>query len=127
MLQINNESQIPEILSKASELMTHLRILSLNCVETIHKWKENFSHLFLLSNNTFIKQNALFLPYMVEGENYLIKMCRDLDFLTGSKISRYFNFSKNDPFLNRSTIEDAHSGKIVQFISKNLIYRIKLW
>lgn len=63
-----------EMVNKCSELLTHLRILSLNVVECVSKWKENFSYLFLLSNNAYIKQGALFLPYVFNNENYLLKV-----------------------------------------------------
>ena len=65
---------IEEMVNKGSELLTHLRILSLNVVECVAKWKENFSYLFLLSNSAFIKQGALFLPYVFNNENYLLKV-----------------------------------------------------
>lgn len=125
MLQLSKDD-VSETLTKVSELMTHLRILTLNCVETINKWKESLSYYFLLANNVLIKQNALFLPYMYEGENYLFKITHDLDFLSLSAFSHFFNFSKNDPFLLQSTFQDENTHKIIQYISKNLIYRIKL-
>ena len=65
---------LEELINRCSELLTHLRILSLNVVECVGKWKENFSYLFLLANSVGIKQGALFLPYLYNGENYLLKV-----------------------------------------------------
>ena len=40
------------------------------------------------------------MPFMWEGENYLMKMKSDSLFLKESYFSHYFNFSsKSDPFL----------------------------
>lgn len=72
---IDNEN-FEELISKSSELLTHLRMLSLNVVECINKWKENFSYLFLLANSAYIKQGALFLPYLYNHENYLLKVIK---------------------------------------------------
>ena len=124
-LQLSENKE--EIKNRASELLTHLRILSLNVVETINKWKENLSYSFLLANNAYIKQNALFFKYIFEGENYLMRLCKDLDFLAGSQLSKFFNFGRNDPFLSRCTAEEPNPEKNVQYISKNLVYRIKIW
>lgn len=116
-----------EMVNKASELLTHLRILSLNVVECVGKWKENFSYLFLLANSAFIKQGALFLPYVFNNENYLLKMIKDLDFLCYSNLGVFFNFStKSDPFLTNLTQEDPqYPGKIIQYVSKTLLSRIR--
>lgn len=72
-----NAENIAEIVAKSSELLTHLRILSLNVVECVSKWKENFKYLFLLANCNFIKTSALFLPYFYKEENYLLKVFYD--------------------------------------------------
>ncbi len=124
-LQLSENKE--EIRNRASELLTHLRILSLNVVETLNKWRENLAYNFLLANNAYIKQNALFFKYNFEGENYLMKLCKDLDFLPNTQLSKFFNFSKNDPFLTQCTIEEPNPEKTVQYISKNLVYRIKIW
>jgi hypothetical protein len=40
------------------------------------------------------------IPFIWEGENYLLKLKSDLTFLARSSFTRYFNFSlKSDPFL----------------------------
>ena len=92
---INNDN-IEDALNKSSELLTHLRILSLNVVECVKKWKENFSYIFLLANSTCIKQGALFLPYVFNNENYLLKVENSLffNFFTNFKII-YFEISMN--------------------------------
>ncbi len=40
------------------------------------------------------------IPFIWEGENYLLKMKSDTSFLFHSEFSKFFNFSaKSDPFL----------------------------
>jgi len=55
-------------------------------------------------------------------------MIKDLDFLFYSNLELFFNFSmKSDPFLTTLTHEDSQStGKIIQYISKTLLNRIKV-
>lgn len=69
-----SNEKLEEMINKSSELLTHLRILSLNVVECVSKWKENFSYLFLLANSVYFKQGALVLPYLFNNENYLLKV-----------------------------------------------------
>ena len=60
-------------------------------------------------------------------------MIRDLEFLYYSNVGNFFNFAnKNDPFLTNLTHEESQQqqagipGKIIQYISKPLLNRIKI-
>jgi len=56
-------------------------------------------------------------------------MKNDTRDLCESSLSRYFNFSaKSDPFLVYPSKElENPNGKLVLYISKNLINRIRAW
>lgn len=57
-------------------------------------------------------------------------MIKDLEFLHYSHLGNFFNFStKNDPFLTNLTHEDLQPispERIIQYISKTLMNRIKI-
>lgn len=60
----------------------------------------------LTSNNN---GHSPLIPFIWEGENYLVKMKTDTDFLRDHELSKWFNFGdKNDPFLVIPAC--AHSG-----------------
>lgn len=83
-------------------MLTHLRILSINVIECILKWKNSFKEylLFLSKSSENLKvYGNIVIPFIISDRNYVLKMKRDLNFLFGSSLANYFNFTKNDPFL----------------------------
>ena len=66
--------QVPDQhINKASELLTHLRILSLNVVECVLRWR---NYLIKLIKQCRPKANTskIVLTYLFENENYLLKV-----------------------------------------------------
>ena len=65
------------------------------------------------------------LPFLIKGENYLLKMKTDQQFLQNSVFSRLFNFSaKSDPLLVVPSIVKSEDKQIV-VIESGLAKRIK--
>ena len=65
-------------------MLTHLRILSINVVDWIVRWKKSFKEfLVLLSKNSenLKMQGNVVIPFIINDENYLLKMRRDTSFL----------------------------------------------
>ncbi|CAD8086576.1 unnamed protein product [Paramecium sonneborni] len=111
-----------QLLQKSAELITHLRILSINVVEQIIGWRQ-YLMKFLVNIHS---EESISLPYIYLRENYLIKMRKDIQYITSSILSNYYQFSiKPDPFFVAITKPAEDSNKIVQFISKPLLKRIK--
>ncbi|CAD8174902.1 unnamed protein product [Paramecium octaurelia] len=111
-----------QLLQKSAELITHLRILSINVVEQILGWRQ-YLMKFLVNIHS---HESISLPYLYQRENYLIKMRKDISYITNSILSNYYQFSiKPDPFFVAITKPAEDSSKIVQFISKPLLKRIK--
>lgn len=51
------------------------------------------------------------IPFIWEGENYLIKMKGDTKFLAVSEYSKHFNFTaKSDPFLVQPSLKHVASS-----------------
>lgn len=51
------------------------------------------------------------IPFIWEGENYLIKMKSDSQFLTTSPLAKFFNFSfKSDPFLVFPSLKHSNAA-----------------
>ncbi|CAD8091819.1 unnamed protein product [Paramecium sonneborni] len=111
-----------QLLQKSAELITHLRILSINVVEQILGWRQ-YLMKFLVNIHS---EESISLPYTYQRENYLIKMRKDILYITNSILSNYYQFSvKPDPFFVAITKPAEDPNKIVQFISKPLLKRIK--
>ncbi|CAD8070975.1 unnamed protein product [Paramecium primaurelia] len=111
-----------QLLQKSAELITHLRILSINVVEQILGWRQ-YLMKFLVNIHS---HESISLPYLYLRENYLIKMRKDIQYITNSILSNYYQFSiKPDPFFVAITKPADDPNKIVQFISKPLLKRIK--
>jgi len=119
-----NEEEMKE---KASELLTHVRILSLNAVETILKWREYIQQAYYITRGVVKANQTIIIPFLYNEINYLLKMKNDTRDLCESSLSRYFNFSaKSDPFLVYPSKElENPNEKLVLYISKNLINRIR--
>ncbi|CAD8170736.1 unnamed protein product [Paramecium pentaurelia] len=111
-----------QLLQKSAELITHLRILSINVVEQILGWRQ-YLMKFLVNIHS---HESISLPYLYLRENYLIKMRKDIQYITNSILSNHYQFSiKPDPFFVAITKPAEDPNKIVQFISKPLLKRIK--
>ncbi|CAK76987.1 unnamed protein product (macronuclear) [Paramecium tetraurelia] len=120
--QIQDNPGDEQLLQKSAELITHLRILSINVVEQILGWRQ-YLMKFLVNIHS---HESISLPYLYLRENYLIKMRKDIQYITNSILSNYYQFSiKPDPFFVAITKSAEDPNKIVQFISKPLLKRIK--
>jgi len=115
-----------ELKQKAAELLTHLRILSLNVVDSILRWREYIQQTFA-SNRGPIKASQAFVPIFIYNQsNYLIKLKSDTKDLAETPLAQYFTLStKFDPFLFEASKETGQQGKIVLPLSKSLGLRIK--
>jgi hypothetical protein len=90
----NNELQ-----REIFELFYNMRLLTINVVESIKKWKESFVYM-----SSFLPATAIFdmcsVEYYYGNLNYLKKLSSDVNFLYGSSLSRIISFSNRpDPFL----------------------------
>ena len=110
---------------KSAEILTHLRMLTINAVECIHQWRTYIMDNLLLALEK--GRNSIHLPYLHEDQNYLIKLRNDLSFLEHTQLRKYFNFQeKTDPFLLNLTVPNPHDATmLVQYVSKPLLKRIK--
>ncbi|CAK74484.1 unnamed protein product (macronuclear) [Paramecium tetraurelia] len=119
---IENNPGDEQLISKSAELITHLRILSINVVEQIIGWRQYLMKFLVNIHST----ESISLPYTYYKENYLIKMKKDVLYIQNSTLSNYYQFSKqSDPFFVAITRPATDLNKIVQFISKPLLKRIK--
>jgi hypothetical protein len=80
----NTENQIQheKIIEKSSELLTHLRILSLNVVECILRWREYIQQIYYLTRSIVKTNQTIMIPFMFNDANYLIKVYRPNKILT---------------------------------------------
>ena len=63
-----------ELKQKASELLTHVRILSLNAVETILKWREYIQQTYYITRGVVKANQTIIIPFLYNESNYLIKV-----------------------------------------------------
>ncbi|CAD8099302.1 unnamed protein product [Paramecium sonneborni] len=119
---IQDNPQDEQLIFKSAELITHLRILSINVVESIIGWRQ-YLMKYLVNIHTL---DSISLPYTYFNENYLIKMKKDALCIQNSVLSKFYQFSNiSDPFFVSITKPTKDPSKIVQFISKPLLNRIK--
>ncbi|KAL4464045.1 hypothetical protein ABPG74_005982 [Tetrahymena malaccensis] len=116
-----------QTLNKSSELITHLRLLSINAVECVVAWRNYL--MDFLQNSVIKERQTMIIPYLYKEQNYLIKMRTDTHFLRSSILKEYFLFSmrqeyKIDPFILSMTDGNEQTDKQIQYISKNLRKRI---
>ncbi|KAL4510652.1 hypothetical protein ABPG72_004806 [Tetrahymena utriculariae] len=116
-----------QTLNKSSELITHLRLLSINAVECVVAWRNYL--MDFLQNSVIKERQTMIIPYLYKEQNYLIKMRTDTHFLRSSILKDYFLFSmrqeyKIDPFILSMTDGNEQTDKQIQYISKNLRKRI---
>ena len=106
-------------------MLHSLRMLSLNVVEAIIRWKEQMLHSLLLADSKTLYKKLRSLPFVIRGRNYLLKMKSDQEILRKSVFSLIFNFSsKPDPLLVVPSI-DKNDGKQLVVIEAGLAKRIK--
>ena len=97
------------MLEECINILHSLRMLSLHCVRCIIEWRKQliYSYLLTTAGSTVMTpsgRNSVNkfknIPFIWEGENYLLKMKNDTQFLQFSEYAKHFNFSqKSDPFL----------------------------
>lgn len=81
------------------ELLSAYRILTLNAVESIIKWKEQLVYALILNKHDSIGKHKT-LVFEWGGENYIHKMRADLNFLFSSDFKKIFYFeNEKDPLL----------------------------
>ena len=84
--------KVKEVQTEAAELLHAHRMLTLSAIEGIMKWRGQMQEAFNLPPHNF--------PFMWEGENYLLKLRDDLDFLKQSEYAKVMNFGEEpDPLL----------------------------
>ncbi|CDW89091.1 UNKNOWN [Stylonychia lemnae] len=94
--------ELDKVLEEAERLQTPNQALMDECVKILHSLRmltsshnQNSMHQERNSVNKFKS-----IPFIWEGENYLLKMKNDAQFLITSEYGKHFNFStKSDPFL----------------------------
>ena len=102
-----DEKVSQDLLSECVTVLHSLRMLSLHAVKCVFEWRRQLVLSYLVtSQNSGInnERNSINkfknIPFVWEGENYLLKMKGDTSFLVSSNLSKFFNFSnKSDPFL----------------------------
>jgi len=78
-----------------------LRLFSINIVECVNAWREHILFAFRQSDKSESDPEPE-IPFMYQGNNYLLKMRKDNSFLglKSNPFQEYFNFTpKGDPFL----------------------------
>jgi hypothetical protein len=121
-----------ELCEEVVEILNAHRILSLNAVESIIKWKEQLVYALILNKTDSIGKHKE-LEFIWEDQNYIIKMRNDIDFLYGSDFSKIFNFSElPDPMLivpskplEKKVLRVTEHHKYIQ-IPPMLLKRVKL-
>jgi hypothetical protein len=98
--QVPNWEKLKDVQLECAELLHAHRILSINAVESIEKWREVISFSALVNNET----GSIHIPFVWEESNYLVKMRNDLDFLVNSEFRKVFHFDKNDPLLIKPSV-----------------------
>lgn len=93
--EVTGWEKMRDVQLECAELLHAHRILTINAVESIVKWKELISFSALINNET----NSMFIPFIIKGTNYLLKLRNDLDFLKDSEFAKVFAFENNDPLL----------------------------
>ena len=88
-----------ELCGEVIELLSAYRILTLNAVESIIKWKEQLVYALILNKHDSIGKHKT-LVFEWAGENYIHRMRTDLNFLFSSDFKKIFYFeNERDPLL----------------------------
>jgi hypothetical protein len=133
----SSDAELQQALPACAETLETHRMLSLNAVDTIVKWREGLVYALLINNTPESYRLAKQVAFTWKGTNYLVKMKTDNDFLKLSSLERLFNFSsKNDPFLVvPSNFQDSSAqpnftrqedGKVVLNIPSVVLNKVRL-
>ena len=87
--------KMKDVQLECAELLHAHRILTINAVESIEKWRELIRSSALVNN----EKSLMHIPFVWKSENYLVKMRNDLDFLGGTEFAKIFLFGEMDPLL----------------------------
>lgn len=78
-LNTEDEDIFNDALMKCSEILTHLRILTLSVVESVVRWREMFAPFFQFTQKSPF---ALpYLPFQYGDKNYTLVLRSDCEFL----------------------------------------------
>jgi hypothetical protein len=92
--------QMPDVQSECAELLQAYRMLSLNAVESIIKWREQHMYALLLNKTDSGQRLTQKLPFMWNDQNYFKKMQNDMNFMYESAYASAFTFdAKPDPLI----------------------------
>ena len=100
LMQVPNWEKLKDVHLECAELLHAHRILTINAVETIEKWRDMIRSSALINNES----SSMHFPFMHNEVNYLVKIRNDLDFLVNSEFSKVFVFEKTDPLLIKPSI-----------------------
>lgn len=94
-----NSELILEDIDQCVELLGTLRLLSIEVVEAIQNWRFRLSYLIQrLPPGEGVGDHKI--PFLLDNENYLLRMKSDTLFLKDSYLGKYINFSsKSDHVL----------------------------
>lgn len=111
-----------DIQLEITELLHTHRLLTVNAIEGILNWRDQLSKNFNVPPKNF--------AFMWEGQNYLIKLRNDLDFLKDSEYTKIFNFGgeEPDPLLvcpSNLITKPPKNNQILVPISANMNQRVK--
>lgn len=98
--QVPNWEKLKDVHLECAELLHAHRILTINAVETIEKWRDVIRSSALINNET----SSIHIPFTYNEVNYIVKMRNDLDFLVNSEFSKVFLFDKTDPLLIKPSV-----------------------
>jgi hypothetical protein len=110
------ESIEDSAVQQSIDLLSALRLLSLNVVECIVAWREQLA----ATNPTDLKLKKA--AFVHGGQSYLLKMKQDIDFVKTSPFSQLFSFTEGpDPFLKAA----ARSKRIRAKLDLPIPYALK--
>ena len=96
--------KVKEIQLEAAELLHAHRMLTLNAIEAIVKWRNQMHSNFNLP--------AINFPFLWEGENYLLRMREDMEFLKLSEFAKVLYFGEEiDPLLVFPSVPSGKAEK----------------
>ncbi|CAG9335978.1 unnamed protein product [Blepharisma stoltei] len=94
----SSEEERMGALMNFSEILQNYRVLSLSAIESIIIWRDQLAYAQIVSNLNI--RNVRRIPFIWNGENYIVRMKSDMDFLGKTELAKYFYFSdQSDPFL----------------------------
>jgi len=97
-----------KILDKIIARMQNLQVLSVVVVEGIVKWRESI--LYNYSEQVTKLTKVPKLPFYVSGQNYIVKMRTDLNFLRNTSYTELLNLAKkrDDPLFILASVSGTN-------------------